>query len=209
MEKPKPKSFSIDALLARGKESSKEGENKRPKNLKVVNSCPVRVSSPHSSRPSSVDSLPVYTSDDGALSPSLSPHGGGEPRVSMPSFVPRPGMLHPSHPLQHHGHSNIPAAFHSILAVHPFYSLNNGQYHGQPGPLPMLAGSAFHPPSEQALKMLQPHQSASLEWWARQGILNQRVVEYAGTSIHCLLCTLWRRGRQVSYVGITSTAIGF
>lgn len=152
------KSFSIDALLAK----EPRGRERR--------SSPVRMTANVSSRSSS-------TSDSSRMSP-RSPDNSMSPPMSagLGPFIPRPGLLHGQYPgamLQSNG--GMPGLFQS----NPFYA-----YNGHPpghGFHPMLNGSAFHSPSEQALKIAQM-QGLPFEWLARSGLFMPRVLDYAGIS---------------------------
>ena len=153
------KSFSIDALLSKGT---------RPKPP-----TPTRVPSPrtHSPRPSSSGSSHVGThSPSSSVSPP-GPHNGLSPNSS---FVPRPGLLNIQHPMMH---STLGLS--GLFPGHPVYGYQQGQAVGHPM-MPMLAGSAFHSPAEQAFKLAQLQGVNYAEWLARSGMYLPRVMEYPG-----------------------------
>ncbi|XP_067687271.1 motor neuron and pancreas homeobox protein 1-like isoform X1 [Haliotis asinina] len=152
------KSFSIDALLSKttsGKTSS-----------------PVPPSPPCSSpRPSSSGSSHMGThTPESSVSP---PGPGMSPNTS---FVPRPGLLNIQHPAMLQPTSlGLPGMF----STHPLYSYP-GQNPGHPQ-IPMLPGSAFHTPAEQAFKLAQLQGINYAEWLARSGMYMPRVVDYPGS----------------------------
>nr|AUJ88959.1 HB9 protein [Owenia fusiformis] len=149
--------FSIDALLGRDRDSP-EPESKTP---------PMSPSSSESMR-----STPVSSP---CSSPSLSPGGMGGS-----SIVPKPGLLH-MHGMN--GHNMSTAGLLPGMFAHPMYSGLGGSPHG---PHPMLPGSAFHSPAEQALKAAQA-QGMNLDWLARAGMFMPRVMDFAGAQQHNLL----------------------
>lgn len=168
-----PKSFSIDALL------SKDSTVKKcPTSPEVTSEAP-RSTSP---RPSSSGSS--HRSSNSPDS-SVSPVGSGG--FTNGTFVPRPGLLNPQNAHQHQHpmmHQN-PMALHGLLHSHSMYGFNG--HNG--GHMPILAGSAFHTPAEQAYKLsqaqnLQPYLN---EWFARGGMFMPRMMDYTAPQSSSLL----------------------
>lgn len=160
------KSFSIDALL------SKDSTVKKcPTSPEVTSDVP-RSASPRPS--SSGSSHRSSNSPDSSVSP-VGPGG-----FTNGTFVPRPGLLTPQNAHQHQHpmmHQN-PMALHGLLHSHSMYGFNG--HNG--GHMPILAGSAFHTPAEQAYKLsqaqnLQPYLN---EWFARGGMFMPRMMDYTG-----------------------------
>ncbi|XP_064643858.1 motor neuron and pancreas homeobox 1-like [Lineus longissimus] len=158
------KSFSIDALLSR--------DTSKPKSPPCIDRTSPRRTSP-SPRPSS----PADSRDSDRSTPS--PNHGLNPASH---FVPRPGLLN---------HSPLTSG-HLVAGLypgsHPLYSYNGSPLgHGPHSPtFPLIGGSAFHNPTEQALKAAQA-QGMPLEWLARTGLFMPRMMDYPGQGQHNLL----------------------
>lgn len=156
------KSFSIDALLSKDKPQKCTS----PVNTGMV-STPL-----HSPRPSSSGSsqLSSRTPDS-----SVSPTGNGN--IFNNGFIPRPGLLKS----QHQALQSASSPMSNLIHAHPFYAYNNN-HPGMGNHIPLMAGSAFHSPAEQALKLAQVQgmQPYVNEWLARGGMFMPRMMDYSG-----------------------------
>ena len=167
------KSFSIDALLA------------KDTGLRKVSSPPSpAMSSPNPHSPDSHKSgsfrTPSPEMANRAGSPAVSSPGSSPTGMShLPissihsGIIPRPGLLNVQHPV---GAAITHGMFPGHGAMHPYNGLAHGLHH--PG-VPLVSGSAFHMPPDQAIKAAQMH-GMPLEWLARTGMFLPRPMEYGG-----------------------------
>ncbi|XP_013390168.1 motor neuron and pancreas homeobox protein 1 [Lingula anatina] len=208
----KPKSFSIDALLAKSDKGHSGLAGRSPKEVEVDVTTydmdsPDHLTghggtSPRSNASSSRGSTPQNPRETMSRGGGVGMDSDSDKESCSPQsgFIPRPGLLplNPNLGIPQQGSPGfLPAGFYLGHHMFPF----NGQSPPGPQGLPSghppsssggvsLNGSAFHTPVEQLYKMAQASQNLQLEWWARaaqNGLFMPRVTDYNGNSPTSLL----------------------